>query len=108
MFAIQPTEEQSPQFSECYAVNIEMWWWQKPFVERIHAAADAGFTHVEFWPYENKDIDAIAAACKERGITVAQFTAWGFAHRVHPEWQATAKKTLACLLARCESEISKI
>ena len=103
MFAIQPTEEQSSQFSERYAVNIEMWWWQKPFVERIHAAADAGFTHVEFWPYENKDIDAIAAACKERGITVAQFTAWGFAPGLNNPKNHEAfveKITEACAIAK--------
>ena len=72
------TQESAPTFDEKYAANIEMWWRSRPFIERIHAAADSGFTHVEFWPYENKDIDAIAKACNERDITVAQFTAWGF------------------------------
>ena len=49
-----------------------------PFIERIHAAADAGFDAVEFWPWRRKDIDAIAGACNERGVEVAQFTGWGF------------------------------
>ncbi len=75
-FTNQPIQNNS--FQEKFAVNIEMWWWKKPFVERIHAAADAGFEYIEFWPYENKDIDAIASACKERNIQVVQFTAWGF------------------------------
>jgi hydroxypyruvate isomerase len=65
-------------FSENYAVNVEMWWRNLPFVDRIHAAADAGFKHIEFWPWQGKDIDAVAKACKERDIDVAQFTAWGF------------------------------
>ena len=61
-----------------YAANVEMWWRNLPFIERIHAAADAGFDVIEFWPWRGKDIDAIAKVCKERGVEVAQFTAWGF------------------------------
>ena len=79
LFASHSTEQvDSPAFSENYAVNVEMWWWRMPFVDRIHAAADAGFTKIEFWPWQGKDIEEIATACKERGIEVAQFTAWGF------------------------------
>ena len=55
-----------------------MWWRQLPFLDRIHAAADAGFKIIEFWPWRGKDIDAIASICNERDIEVAQFTAWGF------------------------------
>jgi hydroxypyruvate isomerase len=77
MLFASPTSE-PPAFSENYAVNIEMWWWQLPFEDRIHAAADAGFNKIEFWPWQGKDIASIAAVCEERGIEVAQFTAWGF------------------------------
>ena len=77
MFFASITPESKP-FEENYAVNIEMWWRELPFIDRIHAAADAGFKHIEFWPWQGKDIDAIANACEERGIEVAQFTAWGF------------------------------
>ncbi|HIA72190.1 MAG TPA: hypothetical protein EYO01_05795 [Phycisphaerales bacterium] len=79
LFASHSTEQvDPPAFSENYAVNVEMWWWRMPFVDRIHAAADAGFTKIEFWPWQGKDIEEIATVCKERGIEVAQFTAWGF------------------------------
>jgi hydroxypyruvate isomerase len=61
-----------------FAVNIEMWWTKLPFLERIRKAAQYGFPAVEFWPWRNKDIPAAAALCKELGIAVAQFTAWGF------------------------------
>ena len=61
-----------------FAANIEMWWHKKPFLDRIHAAADAGFDAVEFWPWRNKDIDAVAKVSKERGVEIAQFTGWGF------------------------------
>jgi hydroxypyruvate isomerase len=71
-------QKQVATFSQPYAANVEMWWREKPFIERIHAAADAGFEYIEFWPWQGKDIDAIAEVCKERNIEVAQFTAWGF------------------------------
>ena len=62
-----------------FAVNIEMWWRNvMPFTRRIEEAARLGFSAVEFWPYENKDIDAIAQTCQKLKVEVAQFTAWGF------------------------------
>ena len=69
-------EDQS--FPVRYAANVEMWWRNLPFIDRIHAAADAGFDAIEFWPWRGKNIEEIAQVCKERGIEVAQFTAWGF------------------------------
>lgn len=61
-----------------FAVNIEMWYRKLPFLDRIKMAAKYGFPAVEFWPWQGKDIDATAALCKELGIEIAQFTAWGF------------------------------
>ena len=72
-------EHEDQSFPVRYAANVEMWWRNLPFIERIHAAADAGFDVIEFWPWRGKDIDAIAQVCKDRSIEVAQFTAWGFA-----------------------------
>ncbi|MBT4028790.1 MAG: TIM barrel protein [Planctomycetes bacterium] len=56
-----------------------MWFRSLPFADRIRAAADAGFTWVEFWPWRGKDLAAIETACKESGVKISQFTAWGFA-----------------------------
>ena len=61
-----------------FAVNGEIWWGGVPFVERIAKAAEHGFRSFEFWPWRGKDIAAIAKLTKELGMTVAQFTAWGF------------------------------
>jgi hydroxypyruvate isomerase len=61
-----------------FAVNVEMWWTKLPFLERLARAAALGFPAVEFWPYENKDIDAVARKCEQSNLAVAQFTAWGF------------------------------
>ncbi|MCG8502531.1 MAG: TIM barrel protein, partial [Firmicutes bacterium] len=32
----------------------------------------------EFWTTDDKDLDAMAKRCKELGLTICQFTAWGF------------------------------
>jgi hydroxypyruvate isomerase len=62
-----------------FAVNIEMWFTKiRSYPDRMRASAALGFPSVEFWPYEGKDLDGMAAAAKETGIEMAQFTAWGF------------------------------
>ena len=62
-----------------FAANLEMWWTNLPFLERIEKAHTLGFPAVEFWPWRGKDVAAIAAVTGKLGIAVAQFTAWGFA-----------------------------
>lgn len=61
-----------------FAVNIEMWWRKLPFMDRFAKAAELGFPAIEFWPYKGRDVDAIAARCRELNLEIAQFTAWGF------------------------------
>lgn len=61
-----------------FAVNIEMWWTHLPFIKRIEQAAKSGFKAIEFWEYQDKDIDAIALAARENKIEITQFTAWGW------------------------------
>lgn len=61
-----------------FAVNVEMWWRNLPFLQRLEQAARFGFPAVEFWPWQNKDIPAIATACQKLKLEVAQFTGWGF------------------------------
>ncbi|HZL88601.1 MAG TPA: TIM barrel protein [Pirellulaceae bacterium] len=61
-----------------FAVNVEMWWSKLPFMERLVKAAEFGFPAVEIWPYQNKDVPAVAKLCKEKKIDIAQFSAWGF------------------------------
>jgi hydroxypyruvate isomerase len=58
-----------------YAVNVEMTWGDLPFLDRVRKVADAGFTYYEFWPWRNKDIDAIARLNDRLGLKVAQFSA---------------------------------
>ena len=61
-----------------FAVNVEIWWRDRDFLDRIRSAASLGFPAVEFWPWQGKDLDAVAALMQELGIELAQFTAWGF------------------------------
>lgn len=61
-----------------FAVNAEMWWSRLPFLQRIEQAAALGFPAIEFWPWQNKDIKAVANLCQKLKIEVAQFTGWGF------------------------------
>jgi hydroxypyruvate isomerase len=61
-----------------FAVNIEMWWSKLPILDRMRKAAELGFPAVEFWPYQGKDLAAIARLSDELKLDIAQFTAWGF------------------------------
>lgn len=62
-----------------FACNLEMWFSrEKDFLKRIEGAAALGFPGIEFWPFENKNIAAIAETCERLKLTVAQFSAWGF------------------------------
>lgn len=61
-----------------FAINLEMWFRGKPFLDRIRASAALGFDAVEFWPWRNKDLDGIIEVCAETGVEVMQFTGWGF------------------------------
>ena len=92
-----------------FAVNVEMWWRNLPFLDRLRAAAALGFPAVEFWPWRGKDVAAVAALTRDLGLEVAQFTAWGFvpgmndpAH--HDAFQAEIRASCAVaheLGARC-------
>lgn len=83
-----------------FAVNVEMWWSNLPFLDRIRKAAELGFPGVEFWDWRSKDVDAIAALAKELGIAVTQFTAWGFEPGLcdaknHPAFEQAIQDALA-------------
>src|SRR5437762_6815067 len=68
-----------------YAVNVEMTWGKLPFLDRVRKVKEAGFSHYEFWPWRNKDIDAIVKLNRELGLTTAQFSASpvkGFGHGI--------------------------
>lgn len=49
---------------------IEMIFSALPFEDRIKAVADAGYKAFEFWGYSNKNMDAVAAAAKAKGLAI--------------------------------------
>ncbi len=73
-----PHSETLKKLKTRFAVNGEIWWSQKPFVERVEAALEHGFDAIEFWPWRNKDLAALEKLAKDRGVKFVQFTAWGF------------------------------
>jgi hydroxypyruvate isomerase len=42
--------------------------------EKISRVAAAGFAHVEFWSWRDKNVPAIRKACQENGVRVANFS----------------------------------
>ena len=65
-----------------FAVNLEMWWTDRPRVERVAAAAAAGFGLAEIWYWPQWDVDALAAACREHDVAIAQLGGWDFEPRL--------------------------
>lgn len=61
-----------------FAVNIEIWWRKLPLTERIRKTAELGFPAVEFWSYDDKDLETMRKICDYYGLAITQFTAWGF------------------------------
>ena len=71
-----------------FAVNLEMWFKGK-LESRVREAARLGFPAVDFWPYQGRDIDAVAAALREHEMIATQFTAWPFGTELnHPDEKA--------------------
>jgi hydroxypyruvate isomerase len=67
---------------DSFAVNLEMWWTDRPLLDRVEAAAGAGFSLAEIWYWPRWDIDALARACREHGLSLAQIGGWDFEPRL--------------------------
>ena len=68
---------------------IETLYTELPFLDRFQAAKADGFDFVEFWSWEDKDLDAIRAAARQAGIGIAGFNGDGVLSLIDPE-QKTA------------------
>jgi hydroxypyruvate isomerase len=83
--AVSQTAQEHDATWLTYAVNVEMTWGNLPFLDRLRKVKEAGFTHYEFWPWRDKDIDAIVALNRDLGLTPVQFSASpvkGFGHGI--------------------------
>jgi hydroxypyruvate isomerase len=67
------------------SVCIEMIFTEYPFLDRIKQAAALGYDAVEFWNWNNKDMDAIKKTVQEVGIKIASFQSNLGGTLIHPE-----------------------
>jgi hydroxypyruvate isomerase len=67
------------------SVCIEMIFTEYPFLERIQNAAAVGYDAVEFWNWDNKDMEAIKEAVAAAGIKIASFQANLGGTLIHPD-----------------------
>lgn len=78
-----------------YAPNVSWLFPELPFAERVRAVAKAGFSALEFGFPSHADLDSLAAACAEWGITIVLF------NQDVPVWDAANRGYLADP-ARCD------
>jgi len=53
---------------------LEMLFTDRPFVERIRAAAEAGYSAFEFWDWRNKDLHQVREVAEDCGLRVTAFS----------------------------------
>ena len=61
----------------CFSANIEILHDQQPFLQRIKRAKDSGFDAIEFWSWENKDLQLIKGQCEESSLFVSSLSGDG-------------------------------
>ena len=59
-----------------YAPNVEQFWSNLPFLERLKKIGEAGFTRYEFGRWKTKDTQAITKANEELGLQTAIFNGY--------------------------------
>lgn len=69
--------------SDRWAVNLEMWWPELEPLERVAAAAGAGFGLAEIWYWPNWEVAELGAALTEHGVSLTQIGGWDFEPRLH-------------------------
>lgn len=63
---------------ERFAVNLEMWWTDRDPLDRLSAAAAAGFEWVEIWYWREWDVTQLAEALTRHDLRLAQLGGWDF------------------------------
>lgn len=56
------------------SVCIETVFTEYPFTERFKLAAESGFDYIEFWSWEDKDLEKIKTLCKKNNLEIASFS----------------------------------
>ncbi|MFC2159276.1 hydroxypyruvate isomerase family protein [Actinomycetota bacterium] len=68
-----------------YSACIEMLFDEVPFIQRINKAKENNFDAIEFWDWQEKDIDKIRDECVKNDISVAAFIGNTRGQMVNPE-----------------------
>lgn len=56
------------------SICIEMIFTEVPFYERFKSAKDSGFEYIEFWSWDDKDLEKIKQLCEEHGLKIGSFS----------------------------------
>jgi hydroxypyruvate isomerase len=56
------------------AICIEMLYRQMPAEDKVRGLADLGFGAIEFWGWREKNLTALASACRSRGVRITNFS----------------------------------
>ena len=81
---------------------IETLYTELPFLDRFRAAKADGFDFVEFWSWEDKDLDAVRTAAQQAGIGIAGFNGDAVLSLIDP-----AQKAEYLAFLRCSVEAAK-
>lgn len=54
-----------------YSVNIEVIYQELPFAERFAAAKRDGFSYVELWDWDHKNLEQLKTLCKENSLEIS-------------------------------------
>ena len=54
-----------------FSANLEVLYYELPWAERFAAAKKDGFQYVEFWGWEDKDLDEVKRLVAENGLTLS-------------------------------------
>jgi len=101
--AIRPAYDEGKSLKTKFAVNVEIWWKNLDLSARIEKTAEFGFPAIEFWSYDDKDLEAMRRACDTHDLVITQFTAWGFQPGMNnPENHDLVEKKIkeACQVAK--------
>lgn len=100
----QADQRVDPQALKRFTLNIDMWWLDRPFLDRIDAAARAGFQTVEMWELSatgDRTAKAVKRRCGDAGVKPihALVDAVSFAEKPLSDSQDAVKRSLEDLEA---------
>ncbi len=80
------------------AINLETIYPGMEFCDKIRGVHKAGFSAIEFWGWQDKDLPRVKAVCEELGVKVRAFSgtgSWSLCDREHrPEYLDWIRQSL--------------